>query len=170
MKHTLVQQTLLLYLDGNLPNDEMQQIREHLSTCSDCSRQLDALASVWQSETRHERLSLSPFLWTKLQAQIEEYEQTPAFIGNIKRVLQGFRARSVPALAVCVAIAVGVYLGTPRGSQWREKDQLVIQPAGIADELGLDQFDVMPPGTLGSTLVEMSRAEQQVHQQRADKK
>ena len=156
MIHTHIQEKLLLYLDGNLPDEEMQQIREHLSACAVCAEQHDALASVWRSERRLEKVKPSPVLWTRLQALIQEYEQTPVFVWDVKNIFQGIALRPIPALAVIVAIVVGIYLGSPRESQKYKPAQSVSQLASAADELELDQFDIIPPGTLGSTLVNIS--------------
>jgi hypothetical protein len=152
MIHTKIQEKLLLYLDGNLSNEEMQQIREHLSTCSVCAEQYDALASVWLSERRLEKIKPSPFVWTRLQTLIKEYEQTPVFVWDLKKIFGGISLRPIPALAVIVAIVVGIYLGSPRESQKYKPAQLV----SAADELGLDQFEIIPPGSLGSTLINIS--------------
>jgi hypothetical protein len=157
MIHTYIQEKLLLYLDGNLPDKEVQQIREHLSSCSDCAEQNKVLASVWQSESRLEKVTPSPFLWTRLQASIKEYEQTPVFVSDLKIIFQGIALRPIPALAVIAAIVFGIYLGTPREPQRYEHTQSVSQLVGAPDELGLDQFDVIPPGALGSTLVNNSK-------------
>jgi len=156
MIHVHIQEKLLLYLDGNLPDTEMQKIHEHLSVCSVCAEQHDALASVWRMERRLERAKHSPFLWTRLQAHIKEYEQTPVFVWDLKRIFQGITVRPFPALAIIAALVVGIYLGTSREPQRYGHTQSVSQLVGASDELGLDQFDVIPPGTLGSTLVNNS--------------
>lgn len=152
MIHTQIQAKLLLYLDGDLPDEELRQIREHLSTCSVCAEQRDALALVWRSESRLEKVKPSPFLWTKLQARIKEYEQTPILVWNLKRILSAMTLRPFAVLAMVAAIVIGIYLGSPSESQRYKPAQLV----SAADELRLDQFDVIPPGSLGNTLVDIS--------------
>jgi anti-sigma factor RsiW len=159
MIHEEIQQQLLLYLDGELPDEEMRQIREHLSACAVCAQRRDELASLWQSERRLEKVKPSPFLWTRLQARIKEYEQTPAFAWDLKRSMQQIPLRPFPALAVIAAIVVGIYIGTPREPQRNARVQAVSQSVGSVDELGLDQFDVIPPGALGSTLVKISKTQ-----------
>jgi hypothetical protein len=156
MIHTHIQEKLLLYLDGNLSDEEMQKIRNHLSSCSICTEQHNALASVWQSERRLEKVQPPPFLWTRLQARMKESEQTSVFVWDLKRILQGITIRPFPVIAVIAAIVFGIYLGTPREPQRYEHTQSVSQLVNVSDELGLDQFDVIPPGTLGSTLVKTS--------------
>jgi len=154
--HIDIQEKLLLYLDGDLPDEEMKKIRAHLATCSLCMEHHDALAAIWQPERSPGKVTPSPFLWTRLQARIKEYEQTPAFVWDLKRSLQGITARPVSALAVLAAIVAGIYLGTPRVSQNYEMTQSINQLVGASDDLGLNQFDVIPPGTLGSTLITTS--------------
>jgi anti-sigma factor RsiW len=159
MRHKEIQKQLLLYLDGELPDEEMHQIRDHLSACAVCAQHRDELASVWQSETRSEKVKPSPFLWTRLQARIKEYEQTPAFVWDLKRSMQQIPLHPFPALAVIAAIVVGIYIGTPRGSQRNDRAQLAIRSLGAVEDFGLDQFDVIPPGALGSTLVKISKTQ-----------
>jgi hypothetical protein len=159
MIHKEIQEQLLLYIDGELPDEEMHQIRDRLSACAVCAQRRDELASLWQSETRSEKVKPSPFLWTRLQARIKEYEQTPVFIWDLKRTLQKIRVHPFSALAVIVAIVVGIYIGTPRESQRNDRAHLASLSLSAVDELGLDQFDVIPPGALGSTLVKISKTQ-----------
>lgn len=156
MSQTHVLEKLLLYLDGDLPPGEMQQIREHLSGCAECSRQLTLLAPVWQSEQRKERLTPSPFLWTRIQARIEEDEKTPAFGWDVLAALKQLFTRPVTAFGLIAAIAAGIYLGTPGSMQTTQNSQAVVASA-VVDEFGLDQFDLVPPGTVGGGLANFSR-------------
>jgi anti-sigma factor RsiW len=159
MMHTRIQEKLLLYVDGNLPAEQMQRIRAHLSVCSACAQQHDLLVSVWGSEIRREKLQPSPFLWTRIQAHIGEYERTPAFVWGFKRVVREIMLRPFAVPAAIAAIFVGVYLGTPHEPQRYERAQSVSHGVGAVDEFGLDQFDVLPPGALGSTLVNVSHTQ-----------
>ena len=156
MKHVEVQSKLILYIDGELTEKQMKEISTHLSACSNCVRQLNLLESVWKSKNLRQKELPSPFLWTRLQARIKENEQTPIFVWDLKRILQGITLRPFPALAIIAAVVVGIYLGSPLEPQRYKPVQSVSQLVGAADELGLDQFDVIPPGTLGSTLVNIS--------------
>lgn len=159
MTHGEIQQQLLLYLDGELTDEEMHHIQEHLSSCAVCTRRRDKLASVWRSESRLERVKPSPFLWTRLEAGIKEYEQTPRFVWEMGRTMRQMPLRPLPALALLAAIVVGIYVGTPREPQREDWTESLSQLASSAGELGLDQFDVIPPGALGRTLVKISRTQ-----------
>lgn len=145
MIHARIQERLLLYLDGDLSPVEMQAIAEHLSACPACNEQLRLTASLWRPETGLKKPEPSPFLWTRLQARIREYEQTPALMWRVR----GITAHPFRALALIAAVVLGISLGTPRGVQSVEIAQSVRAP----NEFGLDRFDVIPPGSLGSTLV-----------------
>jgi anti-sigma factor RsiW len=159
MMHSHVQKQLLLYLDGNLPEEKRQYIREHLSVCTVCAQQHDLLVSVWRSESRREKLQPSPFLWTRLQTRIKEYEQTPSFVRGMKEALRGIMVRPLSIPVAIAAIFAGIYLGTPRDPQRYEHPQSINRAAGSADDLGLDHFDVIPPTALGSTLVNVSHTQ-----------
>jgi hypothetical protein len=159
MMHSRIKDNLLLYLDGNLPAAEMKDIRDHLSTCSVCAKQHDMLILVWRSESRLKKATPSPFLWTRLQARIKEYEQSPAFVWDLRSSFQSIAVRPLPALVVIAAVVVGIYLGSPRGPERYEPAESVGQLGGVTDELGLDQFDMLPPGTLGSTLIDNSHTQ-----------
>ncbi|MBI5473575.1 MAG: zf-HC2 domain-containing protein [Ignavibacteriae bacterium] len=154
MTHMQIQERLLLYLDNELSDREMKELREHLSTCSSCAERRDALGSLWQSESRSEKMAPSPFLWMKVQARIQEFEHTLPFVWLLRKLLQGVLVRPLPALAILAAMAIGFYLGSPHEA--REPVQSISQMRDAADELGLDQFDVIPPDALGSTLVNIS--------------
>ena len=156
MTHSEIQQQLLRYLDGDLPDETMRQIGEHLRTCPICAERHSVLESVWLSESRLEKMKPPPFLWTRLQARIKEYEHTPVFSRDLKKILQGVLVHPFPTLAVIAAIVVGIYIGTPRESQRYGHGQLAGQPSAKVEDLGLDQFDVVPPSALGRSLVDIS--------------
>lgn len=159
MTHTDVQERLLLYLDGDLSEDQIRHMREHLSVCTVCAHQRDLLASLWRSESGREKLQPSPFLWTRLQTRIKEYEQTPSFVWGMKEALRGIMVRPLSIPVAIAAIFVGIYLGTPRDHQRYEHPQSISYSLGAADDLELDQFDVIPPTALGSTLVNVSHTQ-----------
>jgi hypothetical protein len=153
----------LLYIDGNLPDKERQQVAEHLSICAICVQKHDALALVWQPASTIEKVAPSPELWRSLQTRINVFERTPIFAWDFRIISQGLRLFPIPALVVFAAIVVGLYLGTPREFQGYAPAQSPKQFAGSMDEFGLDQFDMIPPGTLGSTLVKMPHTASTAH-------
>jgi hypothetical protein len=150
MTHTHVRKNLLLFLDGSLPDEEMHLIRHHLSVCPGCAEQHAALASLWQSESRHVKILPPPFLWTRLQVQIKETEHTSTFIWPVKSAVHRMRGYYFSILAVIAAIILGMYVGAPHDSQRNHSSLPMSQSSNRTDELGLNQFDVIPPETLGS--------------------
>ena len=62
---------LIFFLDGDLPEKEMEQVREHLAECPDCSafaEELKKTMSVLQIEKSPE---VNPFFYTRLKAKLE---------------------------------------------------------------------------------------------------
>lgn len=159
MTHREILERLILFLDRDLPEKEMQHIREHLSTCPACTKEYDALASLWCPEVRPEKMKPSPFLWTRLQAQIEEYERTPEVVWGVEALFRAIRGRPLPVLAVLGAIVAGVYLGSPQEQQPYETASSVSSQTPAIDELGLEQFDVIPPGSFGSAFVKVTQTD-----------
>ena len=164
MTHTEILEKLLLFLDRDLPEKEMEHIRGHLSTCPACTKEYEALATLWRPANRPERLKPNPFLWTRLQAQIVEYERSPEIVWSAKVLYRSMMARPLPVLGVLGAIVVGVYLGSPREHQQYEGKPSVSGVVRGADGLGLEQFDAIPPGSFGGTFVELSQADLKSHQ------
>lgn len=153
MTHTDVQERLLLYLDGDLPEEQIQRMREHLSDCTKCARQRDLLAGTWLPEIKRSKLQPSPVLWTKLIERIEEYEHIPAFLRGAKGALQTVMVRPIAIPAAIAALLLGMYLGTPPDQNRNSQPPSSTQPVASGDDLGLDQFDVIPPAALGSALL-----------------
>jgi anti-sigma factor RsiW len=154
MIHTDVQERLFLYLDGDLPAEEIRLIREHLAGCSVCSRQHDRLAATWHPVSPQERPQPSPFLWTRIQARIGDREVSPSFLWWPREALRMFRAHPLVVPVAVAALVAGLYVGTPPAPDEQSAPRPAGSTAGFADELGLDHFDVVPPTALGRTLTE----------------
>jgi anti-sigma factor RsiW len=150
MKHKHIQKRLLLYLDGELPQREMNNIRAHLSGCSSCYRQSVLLESMWKSDSAAPREFPPPFLWTKFQNQVEGNSERPRSIRNWST---SFRPLAVRIVAVLAAILLGVYLASPTKSNQFSKAPSLNQPKAFAQEFRLDLFDMVPSGTPGSGLI-----------------
>ena len=152
MKHKDVEKKLLLYLDSELTNKEMKEINEHLSTCAECSRQRDLLASIWNSENVRQKPEVPPFLWTRIEASIKEYEQT--FRSHIlMKSIRYVSMHPVSMAASIIAVATGIFVGTLTFHQQNMKPQIQRLSPYAADEFKLNLFDLVPRNELGSELV-----------------
>ena len=154
MKHKDVKKKLLLYLDGELPEKEMKEISKHLSTCFECSRQRDLLASIWTPEDMRQKPVVPPFIWTRLEARIREYEQTSKWNHNLKKAISYVSMHPVSLAASIIAVAVGIFVGTLTYHVQDSKSQIQSSSLTTADEFKLNLFDLVPRNELGSELVD----------------
>lgn len=46
MSHEVARETLMRYLDGELPPEERERVEEHLSGCTECSREVEMFRSM----------------------------------------------------------------------------------------------------------------------------
>jgi len=151
MTHEKVQKKLLLFLDADLSFEEMQKIRDHLSLCPVCKKKHDALAALWRHPVPPIREAPTPGLWLKVQARIRGNRVLPAK----RRTVSGMPAwilQPLGALVLIISILLGLYLGSPV----TPAEQVAVQQDNTGVEWGLDHFDMLPPTTLGSSLIEGS--------------
>ncbi len=151
MKHKHIQKRLLLFLDGDLPQKEMRDIFEHLSQCRVCSQKYDAIVSLWNMTEPMGKASPPSHLWNKVQENIRHDEGSPRRrLWTVSTVFPIVILRPIPALILIISILLGLYLGTPP----KAPDKMIAQRSNLADELGLDHFDMIPPEALGIALAD----------------
>jgi anti-sigma factor RsiW len=71
MKCKTIHSKIIFYLDGELAQDEMEQIKLHLSECNDCkafAAELQKSLAILESEKAPK---VNPFFYTRLKAKIE---------------------------------------------------------------------------------------------------
>ena len=91
MKCKAVHKKLFFYLDDDLPEKEMRQVKQHLAHCNECaafSADMQKTLGVLEKERSSE---INPFFYTRLKARMEneqeefiELKKRPALV----RVLQ----------------------------------------------------------------------------------
>jgi hypothetical protein len=158
MSHNDIQARLLLYLDRDLPESKEQQIRDHLSQCALCSRQLKLLAAVWQSEEARERIQPPTHLWAAIERRILRHKKDIA-VPDWREIIKRYVVRPAPAFAAIAAVLLGIYIGTFSRNGESLRAQSMGQRFQPGEEFGLNQFDLVPPGSLGITLINVSNIE-----------
>jgi len=152
MKHKTVHKKLLQYIDGDLPENEMDVIKTHLEKCEYCSQNFELLSDIWKSKKDFERKKPSPFLWSKIKEQIKSTHYSQVFW---KRPLEIFpsmvRAAMVP-LAMALALFAGVQIGSIMVTQSHKDIPAPVTHLEIKHEFGLDYFNIHLPGSLSSKM------------------
>jgi len=146
--HRRLQESLLLYLDGELSREAGEKIEGHLSGCPECRRLSEALADLWKPAGPEKRLSPPPSLWPGLLRRIESFEPGSFLLSGLRLRLQ--RITLLVAVVFCVSLAVGagVYLGQPGQAPTDFAVQAESVASAAGRELGLDQFKALLPGSL----------------------
>ena len=74
MKCSRIRRRLSAFLDGEVTEEEKQHILEHLKTCPDCQRELEALHQLSGSLDSFEEIEPSPYFMIHLKQRIAERE------------------------------------------------------------------------------------------------
>ncbi len=111
MKCHTVQNLYLSYIDKELSENEISQIHDHLSNCSDCVKKADALCEIYQPGSRVQKVEPSPFMWQKLYLKISEQEKkVDTFIFSEKLI--HYAANFGVVVILIMSVLFGIYLGS----------------------------------------------------------
>jgi len=110
MKCKILHNKLIFFLEGELPEKEMEFVKMHLSECSTCAAFAEEMQKTLGILEAERSPAVNPFFFTRLKAKIENQESEkasvfwrPAFV----RVLQ-------PAI-FSVLLVLGIYAGVKIG-------------------------------------------------------
>ncbi|MGD9928816.1 MAG: anti-sigma factor [Mangrovibacterium sp.] len=121
MNHKTIQQQLIFFLEGSLPDEQTQLIAAHLESCDGCRRLLQELKAdlALLEDDRH--LLFDPYFYAKVKHKISSTRELPVW--QSKRILQ-------PAFFLLV-LALGIQLGIWVGGQYGSSYQPVSQEAAL---------------------------------------
>lgn len=112
MNHENIINKLLLYIDNGLSHQEMVEIKAHIDICTDCRKHLTELSGLWKLE-KAESKDIPKYIWTRLEAEIKEYEQNPAsfVIFHVRKKFAYILQPAVMAFLVFVSVLSGYFGG-----------------------------------------------------------
>ena len=153
--HAEIRKNLLSFLADELPEKRREAVRLHLSQCPECSRYLEILDKAWNAESVERPLVPLSLSWESLTQRIQWHERK-SWIGHAR----GFRFRPLSArrlvafpIALFLAIAIGIYIGTPTETGTTSTTEtLQALSGGKIETFGLELFNVLPPGSLVESL------------------
>lgn len=109
MKCSTIHKKLIFFLEEELPANEMEQVKFHLSECSECALFAEELKKTLEVLENTKSLKVNPFFYTRLKAKIDSLEEVkepfwrPVFV----KILQ-------PAFFSILLLA-GIYAGISIG-------------------------------------------------------
>jgi len=126
------------FQDRNLPDEEMQEIKDHLKICSECQQSFSELDFTWEVLGQVEKFDAAPFFWTQLSQRINERENKKPFIN----LLQWFPVPVLSTAFVIFAFIIGVYFGKTIFHQSTSINQTTIEQEvnGFLTVNSLDEY------------------------------
>lgn len=146
MKCTKAHKFISPYIDGELPEEDMKTLEEHIKVCPNCRAEFE------EGKELH-----------KLFAQTEEFKAPYGFHTRVMANITSGKTRGIPGipvfirLAETVAIIVVIALGSLSGSL-AIKGYAPDKARDIMGSLSLDVFNSVPPSSLGGVYLAMTEA------------
>src|ERR1700722_1979602 len=115
MKCDKAQQNIVLVTYGELPDDQMASLEQHLAECDGCNRELKALLAMHEALAYQPMIEPSPNLLAQSRMQLDEALDTippHGFLTRLRSNLYGWLShiQSAPAL-ITLLIGVGFLAG-----------------------------------------------------------
>ena len=158
MIHQAIQKKLILYLDENLPERETAIVKEHVSHCPSCQKEIKALSATWKNESARDKIISSDYLWTKLEARLNELNQDTHY--SLFDKLIPVARLSIAAALVLIAVFVGNYIGKVSNEDVRDDTMEYFW-----NTYSLDSFEPIPTESIGKAFTLASNDEDNEAQQ-----
>ena len=115
MKCEKAQQNIVLVTYGELPDEQMASLEEHLAECEACNRELKALLAMHEALAYQPMIEPSPNLLAQSRMQLDEALDTippHGFLTRLRSNLYGWlgHVQSAPAL-ITLLVGVGFLAG-----------------------------------------------------------
>lgn len=158
MKCKNVKKILLLFLDEELTQHRQSVIKKHLKLCNGCRKELEKLSDIYSVTDKSEKIIPSPFLWTRISAAITENKKRQGRFTRIRLFFPQFAASLGMVMLFCMGIGIGIFLGSFPVKQNNNIES--VQKLSSREEFiisaGLDKFNNLPPGSIGSVYLELT--------------
>jgi anti-sigma factor RsiW len=110
MKCNTIHKKLIFYLDGELPPQEMEFIKNHLAECKVCASFAEELQKTQAILTTEKSFEPNPFFYTRLKAKMEA-EETVDYAPRWQSVW----VKLVQPAVFSILLIAGVYFGSKIG-------------------------------------------------------
>jgi putative zinc finger protein/HEAT repeat protein len=115
MNCELAQENIVLSLYGELPDDRVHQLEQHLAQCENCRKEMEAAAALQKVMSAVPAIEPSPSLLARTRLRLDEALDTMPQGGWVRRVSQRFRRslgwlQGAPVMAM-VLLLTGVAAG-----------------------------------------------------------
>jgi hypothetical protein len=106
-----VKKNLWFFSENTLSLEERTAMENHLIICSSCSKLMEEFSPLWGILEHRERIQSSPFLWTRLNQRLTEYEEGRIpVLDRLKGLVRWVRL-VVALMILMICIIAGYTLG-----------------------------------------------------------
>jgi hypothetical protein len=115
MNCELAQEDIVLAVYGELPDDRMHRLDQHLAHCEACRQEMEAISALYKALSAAPPLEPSPSLVARARVRLDEALDAMPHAGILRRIGQSFRRgfghlQGAPVLASTLLVA-GVVAG-----------------------------------------------------------
>lgn len=149
MGHKFFKDRFLLYIDGDLPDEEYRQCRDHFKACSACRQQLEALSLLWREEAEAPvdvpSVRLRAGLHAALRGETQQSASEPV-MAQLAYVLRP----ALMAATLIIGVLIGGYIG--RMSTTAPQDEPAVaanDPENEPTATYMESFQDLPPESVG---------------------
>lgn len=158
-----IKKKLLLFLDNELSESQRNEIQHHLADCPDCSIHLKKLASIWERPTAIATIEPSPWLWSRIAAQLSASKKQSDLLAGFWESITSYVVPVAATAIVVIGILAGTYLGTlPKasGPDFSGQEPLLAAKTELIKTSHLDAFDDLPPASIGGAYLSLETNQQ----------
>jgi anti-sigma factor RsiW len=149
MKCSKIKKKLSAYLDGEMPEQEMQMISEHVEHCEECKAGLAAFIAVSDALNTIESIEVPLYFMTRLRQNARAQTKPVSFLQRIRGlVLSG---------AIAAAVFASLFIGNQAGKNLYQSIAQTTESltAETTDVFGLSAFEEFPGGSLSDIYYEL---------------
>ncbi len=112
MKCKKIHSKVIFFLEKELPDSEMIRVKEHLSSCSECTHFVEEMKRTLSIFDEEKSAEVNPFFYTRVKARLQSQEQE-VYAGRpvLARILQ--------PLAFSILLIIGIYGGIKLGEPYK---------------------------------------------------
>jgi hypothetical protein len=112
MKCKTIHKNLIFFLESELPENEMEQIRNHLSGCKECSIFAEEMIKTFNIISEEKSPDVNPFFYTRLKTRLET-QSAPKKLPFWQPVMVKVVQPVFFTLLLVAGIYGGIKVGTP---------------------------------------------------------
>lgn len=149
MKCTDVQKNLLAFIDNDCDTKNSRKVKDHLEFCNECQAEHQKVLNFFEKDLFDNNME-SPYLWTRIQAQISDFETSKAKPSGFFEKIPRFAINVGICLLLLIALKFGAFLGSPSQSEVSELSDV----SSLRDRYTL--FESLPSKSLGDAYLSVS--------------